>query len=58
MCSSSSRPGSGRREEGRVHIDLTSGGTLAFVVGGLIALATVAGAIAFALWYSGDQNEI
>ena len=41
-----------------MHIDLTSGGTIAFVVGAIVALAVTAGAIGFALWYSGDQNEI
>lgn len=39
-------------------IDLSDGGTIAFIVGGLIALAVAGGVIGFALWWMGDQNEV
>jgi hypothetical protein len=34
------------------------GQTIFAIVGALIALAVVGGAVAFALWYQGDQAEL
>ena len=39
-------------------MDLFDGQTIFGVVFALVALAVAFGAVAFALWYSGDQTEI
>jgi len=41
-----------------VHISLADGGTIAFIIATLVALAVIAGAIAFAFWYDGDQDLV
>ena len=39
-------------------MDLTDGTTIFGIAFAIIALAIAFGAVAFALWYSGDQQEL
>jgi hypothetical protein len=39
-------------------MSLTDGTTIFAIVFALVALAVAFGAVAFALWYSGDQQEL
>ena len=39
-------------------MDLTGGTAIFAIVFAFIALAVAFGAVAFALWYSGDQTEL
>jgi hypothetical protein len=39
-------------------VDLTDGTTIFAIVAAFIALAVAFGAVAFALWYGGDQTEL
>jgi hypothetical protein len=39
-------------------VDLTDGTTISAIVFAFIALAVAFGAVAFALWYGGDQTEL
>jgi hypothetical protein len=39
-------------------VDLTDGTTIFGIMFAIVAFAVAVGAVAFALWYSGDQTEI
>ncbi len=38
-------------------MDLTDGTTIAWIVGALAALAVAGGAVVFAIWYTGDDQQ-
>ena len=38
-------------------MDLTDGTTIAWIVGAFVALAVAGGAVVFAIWYTGDDQQ-
>jgi hypothetical protein len=39
-------------------VDLTDGGTIAWAVGAIVAIAVAFAVVGFALWYSGDEGAL